>query len=409
MGSLDKYKTENKDAPSINRFQEASGDPILHVDGNGILLYINPAAQSLLSEWQPTVGNSLPEAFLKSLNQCLASDACSTRGVEVRVEERQIVFTPVPFNDSDFLFLHGHDVTWWRHYNAHLKLLANVYQNVSESIIITDTNGIIEAVNPAFTTINGYAADEVIGRTPRFLQSGRHDADFYKSMWNDIKKRGRWQGKVWNRRKNGEIYPALLSIAAIANEEGETTHYCSLCYDMMSKKEETEALWIDAFRDPLTGLPTMQLFYDRLEQAFSHTDRDLSMIAILVVNLDEFRRFNETLGYRQGDLLLQQTARRLKGVCRQSDTLTRFAADSFIMLTRVVGNPRQALAERAQRILKSFSVPVELGGTPVQVSARIGISVYPTTAKDMYTLLEQAQVAAEQAKARGGNQYRIYK
>jgi diguanylate cyclase (GGDEF)-like protein/PAS domain S-box-containing protein len=292
--------------------------------------------------------------------------------------------------------------------NDHLKLLANVFENVAESIIITDIHGIIETVNPAFTAVNGFRSDEVVGKTPRCIKSGRHSSQFYKWIWHDILKTGSWKGKIWNRRKNGEIYPALLSIAAIRDGKGKTTHYCSVCHDITGRTDAMDRLQFEAYHDALTGLPNMQLFYDRLERALYRAGQNRATIAILVVNLDGFRKFNEEFGYRRGDLLLQQVARRLKLVCRNHDTLTRPAADEFIMIVCMDDTDNASVARRAEQIMKSFSVPLNLKGTPVSATIRIGISIYPLTAGDMHTLLEQAQAAVRRAKQKGGNRYLVY-
>jgi diguanylate cyclase (GGDEF)-like protein len=210
-------------------------------------------------------------------------------------------------------------------------------------------------------------------------------------MWNDILKKGRWKGKIWNRRKNGETYPAFLSISSIRDETGEVTHYCSICHDITGRAVSMEQRRVDTYHDPLTGLPTMQLFYDRLERAFHRAKNDASMIGILVANLNGFRNFNAQYGYRKGDLLLQQVARRLQGACRNDDTLTRSAKDEFIMIVSVEDKCAASVAARADQIMRSFSVPMSIQGSRFRVSIRTGISVYPQDATDMHSLLERAQ------------------
>ena len=375
----------------LTRLPEVSRDPMLGVDNDGTILFLNAAAKTLLNEWEVRVGDTLPEDFLNLLNHCLESAVCAKTGVEIKVEGRQLMFIPVEVADSGFFFLYGHDVTWWRRTQNHLKLLANVFENVGESIVITDTHGFIKAVNPAFTTINGFTAEEVIGKTPRCLKSNRHDSEFYKWMWNDILKKGRWKGKIWNRRKNGETYPALLSISSIRDEAGEVTHYCSICNDITGRTASTGQWQIDTYHDPLTGLPTMQLFYDRLERAFRRAKNNNSMIGIVVVNLNGFKNFNVKFGYRQGDLLLQQVARRLQATCREDETLTRSAKDEFIMIVGVEDNRAESVAARAAQIMKTFSVPMSIQGSRFRASIRTGISVYPLDAADMHSLLEHAQ------------------
>jgi diguanylate cyclase (GGDEF)-like protein/PAS domain S-box-containing protein len=392
----------------FTRFAEENKDPILSIDKKGILLYLNQSAKSLLSEWNPRIGNILPEELLASLQQCIGNTACRKLGIEITVKERHLIFQPIVFEDSNLLLLHGHYVSWWRSYEEHLKLLANVFENVDESIIVTDDYGTIKAVNPAFTIINGFRADEAIGATPRILKSNRHPAEFYKWMWNDLLKKGRWKGKIWNRRKNGEVYPALLSISAIRDGSGKITHFCSICNDIKGRKYETDELRFETCIDSLTGLPSMQLFYDRLDRTLIRARNNHSMIGILTLNLDGFKKVNQNYGYNMGDLLLQKVARRLKRFCRDHDTLTRSSGDEYIIAASFEDNRMETVSELADRIIKSFSVPINLNENIVQLTIRIGISLYPRNAEDAYTLLEQSQEAVSQARNKGGNKCVIY-
>jgi len=397
-----KYTQEEKRL--LARFPEESNNPIIRIGEDGTLRYMNRAAQFLLLAWKIPVGGRLPERFIEVIHQCLETDTCMTTGLEIEVEERRLVFTPILLDGADSLYLHGQDVTLWRQYEGHLKLLASVFENVIESIIVTDSQGVIEQVNPAFSAMNGFAPAEVIGKTPRIIRSDRHDAEFYRWMWSDINKKGLWKGRIWNRRKNGEVYPALLSISSITDKNGLTNHYCSICHDVTEKTLNDNSLRFEAYHDVLTGLPTKQLFYDRLDRAFLRAQRNNTMVAILVIALDGFKRINERFGYRFGDRMLQNVARRFRGVCRGDDTLARYSGDAFAMITGSPGGDPEYASLRAEQMIKSLSIPFDIQKNPIIVKASCGISVYPADAGDMHSLLENARVNLRSAKKRGGGQ-----
>ncbi len=398
-------KSPPKKASLLARFPEGSKNPVIRVSGDGTLLYMNQAAETIMQEWGPGIGVQLPEAFMEQLNQCLEDEACLKDGLEYQIENQSMVFVPVLINGTDSLLLYGQAADRWRKYGEHLNLLANVFENVIESIIITDADGYIEQVNPAFTTITGYEPEEVIGKTPRILRSDKHEPEFYKWMWSEIKHKGVWKGNIWNRRKNGEIYPALLSIAAIKNEEGRTTHYCSICHDITEKKYSEDRPWFEAYHDVLTGLPGKQLFYDRLERAFLRAEREQTMLAVLLIGLDKFGQINERLGYKTGDLVLQAVAQRLKGNLKEDDTIARYLGDEFTVIISESGDDAAFAETRAEHILKSLTVPLQVISHQVQVNASIGISVYPQDTQDMNSLMDNASSALQKAKRMGGGQF----
>lgn|GEM_PF-798342 len=392
-------------AALLTRFPEESQNPVVRVGGDGTLLYMNRAAESVMRDWGLGVGVKLPTEFMAQLNECLEDETCVKEGMEYEIKDQHLVFIPVLINGTDSLLLYGQDADRWRKYGEQLNLLSNVFENVIESIIITDADGYIEQVNPAFTAITGYEPKEVIGKTPRILRSDKHGPEFYKWMWSEIEHKGVWKGNIWNRRKNGEIYPALLSIAAIKNEDGRTTHYCSICHDVTEKKYNEDRLWFEAYHDVLTGLPSKQLFYDRLDRAFTRAEREETMLAILLIGLDGFGKLNEQLGYKTGDLILQAVATRLKGSITGDDTIARYMGDEFTMLISASGEDAGFAESHAKHIIKSLSVPLHVQEKEVQVNASIGISVYPRDALDMHSLLDNARQALQTAKSRGGRQF----
>jgi diguanylate cyclase (GGDEF)-like protein/PAS domain S-box-containing protein len=278
-------------------------------------------------------------------------------------------------------------------------------QNIPESVVITDTSGKIQFVNPAFTKVTGYLPEEVIGQNPRILKSGRQDPRFYRNMWETIAKNNHWQGEIWNQRKSGEIYPEWLSISAVRNEKNEITHYIGLFTDITLRKISENTLQHLAHHDTLTGLPNRTLFFDRLNQAIAQADRTKDIIAVLFVDLDHFKPINDTFGHASGDLLLKQVSQRIQKCIRKGDTLARIGGDEFVVILMNVTD-NQSAKKIASKILNSLSKPFRL--QPKQessITASIGISMYPFDGQKAEVLLSSSDKAMYRAKNLGMNQY----
>ncbi|WP_373655451.1 diguanylate cyclase domain-containing protein [Thiohalorhabdus methylotrophus] len=289
----------------------------------------------------------------------------------------------------------------------HLRLAEQVIETSLEGIMITDAGGRIESVNPAFTHLTGYTEEEVLGRTPGILSSGYHDEAFYRAMWDKLRDTGGWQGEIWNRRKNGEVYPELLTITAIPGEDGEVSNYAGIFSDITQLKENEERIRNQAYYDPLTELPNRRLFQDRLSMAIAHGHRQGSRMAVLFLDLDHFKPVNDRLGHAAGDRLLVTIAERLRGCVREDDTIARMGGDEFIILATELEGPEQA-ARVARRILATFHDPMVLADSKLAVSGSIGISLYPDDSTDAETLVRNADAAMYRSKSRGRNSYHFY-
>ncbi|MBC7952680.1 MAG: diguanylate cyclase [Rhodospirillaceae bacterium] len=285
-----------------------------------------------------------------------------------------------------------------------LKLTAKVVESASEAVVITNIRNEIEYVNPAFTTITEYEAGEVIGLNPRMLQSGRHDGDFYRAMWAEIAKSGRWQGEIWNRRKSGEFFAEWLSIAAIKDDQGHTTHHIAIFSDITHRKEDEERVWRQANYDALTGLPNRALFMDRLSQAVRQNRREGKKFALMFLDLDGFKQVNDTLGHAAGDILLQQTGERLTECMRSSDTVARLAGDEFTCILSGI-HGREDAAMVAAKILERLIEPFNLDGRDGHVRGSIGIALFPENATDENSLLKMADYAMYSVKKNGKNNF----
>ena len=287
------------------------------------------------------------------------------------------------------------------------RLAGTVFATSAEGIVITDSHTRVVAVNPAFIRITGYEAAEIIGQTPQLLKSGYHDEGFYAGMWEALAASGRWQGEIWNRRKNGDIYPQWLSIAAIHGADGQVDKFVGTFSDITQRKRAEEQIWRQANYDILTGLPNRALFLDRLQRAVADARRDPQRIALLFVDLDNFKLVNDTRGHSAGDALLQEASRRLSACVRDSDTVSRLGGDEFtIMLKGVVDESDAAVV--AEKVIAALSRPFRLEGHQAIVGASIGITYFPDDAEDGEALLRNADMAMYRAKEMGRKTYAFY-
>lgn len=288
-----------------------------------------------------------------------------------------------------------------------LMLAEQVIESSLEGIMVTDLQSNIISVNPAFSRLTGYSAQEIIGHTPAILSSGRHDKEFYRKMWQQVNERGYWQGEVWNRRKNGEIFPELLTITAISNKAGEPTHYAALFSDITELKENEERIRQLAYYDALTGLPNRRLLEDRLNVAVSHAQRHQQQLAVLFIDLDRFKRINDSLGHDIGDQLLSNIAGRLRAAVRPHDTIARMGGDEFVALLTDLGSPSTAV-QISRRMLEALQQPVRIQNHDLVVTTSIGISIFPADGTDSASLLRNADAAMYRAKGSGRNAIQLY-
>ncbi|MCK9386884.1 MAG: EAL domain-containing protein [Sulfuritalea sp.] len=288
-----------------------------------------------------------------------------------------------------------------------LQIAASVHQAISEAITVTDANNRIIAINPAFTQVTGYAADEVIGQGPGLLKSGRHDLPYYQEMWQTLEATGRWQGEIWNRRKSGEVYPEWLSINTIHDSDGKVLRRIAMFSDITEKKRSEETIWRQANYDSLTELPNRRLFRDRLQQEILKAQRADQYVALLFVDLDRFKEVNDTLGHHTGDLLLIEAARRVCECVRATDTVARLGGDEFTVIMSDLADTDR-VGKVAQSVLLALAAPFLLGKDAVYVSASIGITIFPSDADNVESLLKNADQAMYAAKEHGRNRFSYF-
>ncbi|HEY0844524.1 MAG TPA: EAL domain-containing protein [Noviherbaspirillum sp.] len=281
------------------------------------------------------------------------------------------------------------------------------YRHSSDGMAIADPSGVILHVNPAFTTITGYAEEDIVGKRFSMLNSGRHDKAFYQAMWQSLSLTGRWRGEIWNRRSNGDIYAEWLSIDTCFHADGTPYRRIATFSDITHRKRSDEQMWRQANYDALTGLPNRRLFHDRLAQAILKASRTGLPLALMFLDLDRFKEVNDTLGHSVGDILLKEAAQRISSCVRESDTVARLGGDEFTIILgdlSATGNVERI----AQDLLRRLSEPFLLGAEVAYISSSIGITLFPDDATQLDDLLKNADQAMYAAKERGRNRYSYF-
>ncbi|SFF81609.1 diguanylate cyclase domain-containing protein [Neptunomonas qingdaonensis] len=299
------------------------------------------------------------------------------------------------------------EVTVFKETEAKLKLAACVFENTLDGVLVTDADGVILSVNPAFSEITGYATEEAVGQNPRMLQSNRHDQVFYASMWKEIKTNGRWNGEIWNRRKDGDLYLERMTISMVRDEDGEPIRYVSVFSDITALWRKDEYIKHLAFHDALTDLPNRTLVTDRINQKLLHYNREQCSLALMFLDLDGFKLVNDQFGHNVGDDLLKEVAKRLLALLRKSDTVARVGGDEFMF---IFDNPKgkDEIEYVANRVISSINEPIETLGEVLQIGASVGIAMFPADGDTCVDLIKNADTAMYAAKRSGKNNIRFF-
>ncbi|WP_164513279.1 putative bifunctional diguanylate cyclase/phosphodiesterase [Thiosocius teredinicola] len=287
-------------------------------------------------------------------------------------------------------------------------LSANIaFEHMREGVMVTDANYRIIQVNRAFERITGFSAAEAIGQTPKILQSGRQPREFYRDFFRTLERTGEWRGEIWNRRKNGDIYPQWLSVKSVTDADGRAHTHVAVFADITDTKDSEKKLWQMAHYDALSNLPNRLLLNIRLEHAIARAQRAGSQAAVLFIDLDRFKNINDSLGHQAGDELLQVVAQRLRDAVHSDDTVARLGGDEFVILLEDLKDA-DALRRVAERINKTLSDPIQLRGKSLVATASIGIGRYPDDARDAESLVQHADAAMYRAKTLGRNRIAYY-
>jgi diguanylate cyclase (GGDEF)-like protein/PAS domain S-box-containing protein len=299
------------------------------------------------------------------------------------------------------------DLTHMRDAQTRLRLADRAIDHSAEAIMITTAEGRILRVNPAFTRVTGYSAEEAVGQSPALLRSGRHDPTFYAAMWAAIRDQGHWRGDIWNRRKDGGLFDEHLSISTVRDATGRPSHYVAVFSDVTDSRRLERQYAHMAHHDALTGLPNRVLMADRLAQALAMAVRNTRQVALMFVDLDHFKDINDAVGHAGGDTLLKAVADRLSACVRDSDSVGRQSGDEFLVLLPDLEDGGQA-GQVAGKIQAALARPVPVDGHPVPVTASLGIALFPDDAHDAETLLAHADTALYHAKAAGRATFRYF-
>lgn len=398
-------------------------DIIVIVSENGLVRFVSPSVETVLGYTPESLtGNQISGLIHPKQQQdvdkaigFLRNHANVTEKFEFRMKHMDGGFRDIEMIGRNLIanpviggiVLNGRDITERKCIEERLRLTAKVFSNTLEGISITDIDGNIIDVNEAFCKISGYSREELIGKNPRFLQSGSQSDSFYQSMWQSVRQNGHWSGEVWNRRKDGEIYVEWLSISAIAGEDGTVANFAGISSDITLTKHHENQLERIAHYDALTSVPNRTLLGDRMKQGIARTAREQNMMAVCYLDLDGFKPINDSMGHEAGDRVLIEVAQRIQNTIRGGDTVARLGGDEFVIL--LLGLERgEECSLTLNRLLEAISVPIDIALKPVVVSASIGVSIYPLDDEDSDTLLRHADQAMYVAKQSGKNRFHIY-
>ena len=428
----DRKRIEETLRESTERYRavtESSNEAIVTADRQGRIVGWNQQAETYFGYTGTEVmGQNLvliiPERFRTrhqhGIERVLGGASSRLQGKTVEVEGRRkdgsefpIELSLATWEVSGKHYVSGtiRDLSEKRQAEHHLRVAAATFET-QEGVLITDHQFNVLRVNRSFSEITGYAVDDVIGKTPRLLQSGRHDTIFYAAMWESIGRTGSWQGEIWNKRKNGEIYPEWLNITAVKTNAGVVTNYVGTFSDITERKESENEIVMLAFYDPLTGLPNRRLLLDRLKQMVASSSRRPTSTALLFIDLDNFKTLNDTLGHDIGDHLLREVAHRLSQSVRAGDTVARLGGDEFVVLLDDLEDhghdPGTQVELIGEKILAALNRPYQLGAIVHHGSASIGATVFANYHGTADELMKQADLAMYQAKASGRNALRFF-
>jgi diguanylate cyclase (GGDEF)-like protein/PAS domain S-box-containing protein len=288
-----------------------------------------------------------------------------------------------------------------------LRISKAAFDATSEGMLVTDAQNRILMANPAFSQITGYTEQEVIGQTPSILSSGKQDRDFYAALWRTLDTQGHWEGEVTNRHKSGQLYVEWLKISVIDKDDPIRRQHIAVISDITERKRGEEVVWKRANYDELTGLPNRRLFVDRLKQTLARAARNKNCMAVLFIDLDEFKPVNDNYGHQVGDELLKQVAARMDRCLREEDTVARQGGDEFVVMLTPIPNENEALAV-AEKLLSALHAPFRIEGHTINIGASIGVSLFPQQGKTAEQLLKKADAAMYAAKTAGRHTVRLF-
>jgi len=431
MSQIHDHVTSNINDSIVDLIQVLP-DSIVIKDGEGRFLIANQAAKVIFKlqniDWQGKTGKELgaklPDMY-DVFEACAADDeAAWDLGKLIILDERIVDMTgnireyevrrsPIFSKNGarKWLIVTRREITDLKLAERNLRV-ADAAIESQEAIVISDANNRILRINHSFTRMTGYSAEDVIGETTAILKSGRHDKSFYQAMWRSLKEKKFWQGEIWDRRKNGQVYLKWLTITAVTGPDNEVHNYIGTFTDLSEHKEAKEAIYRLAFYDPLTDLPNRRLLRDHMDLALSNSSRSQHYGAVFMIDIDHFKFINDTKGHAIGDLLLIEVAKRLKSCVREGDTVARLGGDEFVIMLEILNKDENKAALQAEALSKKILMMIEqpfiIDGQELHCTLSIGISLFTMPTSSSEEMLKRADVAMYQAKSAGRNAMRFF-
>jgi len=404
----------------FRRFFDAAGSAMLLIDpADGRILDANPAAgafygytrEELLTMRSADLDRTAAAGGAAYMTEALAAGRAQSVQIHRRKDGEarsvEVYASPHRHDGRQVVCAIVHDISERAEAERRLREAATVFESTAEAIMITDANGVIRRLNQAFSQMTGYGETEALGQTPRILKSGRQDAAFYQNVWARLLTQGHWEGELWNKRKNGEIFPVWQTISTVRDDLGKTVGFVSLFIDITQKKRDADELAYRANYDALTGLPNRNLLAERLSQALKQARRENSRVAVMFIDLDFFKQVNDTLGHATGDRLLQLAAERMRMCVRETDTIARLGGDEFVILLTDIDAAAPA-GVVAEKVVAQMVEPFSIEDNEIHIGASIGITIFPDDGRDIDTLFRNADLAMYRAKAVGRNNAQFF-
>ncbi len=419
---LERKQTENRLQVQA-RIVEQIHDAIITTDPAGLIITWNQGAQRLFG-YRPEEARRRPLSFIlpphehdffqsrviPSVREKLSHQAeidVQTKNGDYRHADFSLSLLNHDSEQSGGMICYVRDITERKKSEEKIRLSGKFLEETGEAVLITDADANIIEVNKAFERVTGYSREEAVGQNPRILQSGHYDTAFYREMWDSLLNTGHWEGEIWSRRKNSELYPKWLSISAVSDRRGRTTHYVGISNDLTAIKQTQDKLEELAHYDQLTSLPNSLLFRDRLQQAMTRARRGGYKVALLLFDLDRFKEVNDALGHSVGDQVLTEVARRLRETVKEADTISRPGGDEFYLVLSKLGNI-DLVVQAAQKILTIFTQPYQAAGHDLYLTPSIGITLFPDDGEEVEGLIKNAETAMYHAKKDGGNSFQFF-
>lgn len=421
LGAIRKSRAQLQEQKNqLETFLHAAQDGIHVLDSNNKLILVNDAFCRMMgytreemlgmnpSQWDANNSEErLREIRSRVMEQGVLVFETMRRRKDGQIINVEISAVVVEVNGQKLVYCAERDISERKHIEEELNLASLVLKNSSDGMVVTDESNRIIAINPACTSITGYSLEEVKGKDPKIFGSGKHDKSFYEKMWRSLAETGRWQGEIWDKHKNGEIQAKWLTINAVLNADGSMHRHVALFSDITQRKQSEELIWKQANFDTLTELPNRRMFLDRLQVEAKKLDRSRLTLALLLIDLDQFKEVNDTLGHAVGDNLLKEAARRILSCVRDSDTVARLGGDEFTVILSGLADSK-SVENITQKIIDKLAEPFYLEDEIVYISASVGITLYPNDADNIDELMKNADQAMYVSKKNGRNRFSYY-